>query len=338
MLKSARFWIGLAISAVCLYFAFQGIDFGKLMAALIGMNYAWLVLAVCLWCVSYTGRVFRWRLLFFPQKMRLGKIFSALSVGYFLSNILPARLGDIVRAYMIGDIEGVSKAFALSTVVVERISDGLTVVLLLAVTALFVPNIPDQAREGAIAVAATGVVGIAFLLLLSFQKERGLALLHRLSAPFSFLQRPGLWNALESLIDGFAVLRSPRPVIGVVFCALYAWCLGGAVYWVIMHAVGLKDATGASMPLAAAFLVMTVTSLVVVVPSSPGYIGVFHYVAVLTLTSVYNVDKSTALTYAVVVHALSYLMLTLLGLFSIWREGLTYQRLQMIEVQAAKSD
>ena len=338
MLKSVRFWIGMLISIACLYFAFQGIQFDKLFDALTRMNYGWLLFAVALWCVSYAGRVMRWQLLFAPQKMRLGKVFSALNIGYFLSNILPARLGDFIRAYLIGDMENVSKARALSTVVVERMSDGLTVVLLLALTALFVPNIPTEARQGAIGVAATGVVGIVFLLLLSFQKERGMALLHRLASPFPFLQRPGGWNALESLIDGFAVLRSPRPIIGVALWAIYAWVMGGIVFWVVMFATGLRDGAGAPLPAAAAFLVMTVTSLVVVIPSSPGYIGVFHYVAVLTLTSVYGVDKSAALSYAVVIHAVSYLWLTVLGIFSIWKEGLTYERLQAIGGQASTSE
>ncbi|MDE3090655.1 MAG: flippase-like domain-containing protein, partial [Chloroflexota bacterium] len=300
MLKSVRFWIGMAISVVCLYFAFQGIQLDKLVDALIGMNYAWLLLAGLLWCVSYTGRVFRWQLLFFPQKMRLAKIFNALNIGYFLSNILPARLGDFVRAYLIGDWEGVSKVRAFSTVVVERISDGLTVVLLLAGTALFVPNIPAVAQQAAASFAVIGILAIVVLLLLSFHRERGMQILRRLVAPFPFLQRPGLWHALESLIDGFAVLRSPRPIIGVALWALYAWVTGGVMFWVVMNATGLRDSAGAPMPIAAAFLVMTVTSLVVVIPSSPGYVGVFHATAVFTLTTIYNVDKSSALSYAVV--------------------------------------
>jgi uncharacterized membrane protein YbhN (UPF0104 family) len=113
MLKSWRFWIGLLISAACLYVAFQGIQFDRLLEALAGINYAWLVVASGLFCISYSGRVFRWQLLFSPLRLRLGKIFNALNIGYFLSNILPARIGDLVRAYLIGDIEGVSKALAL---------------------------------------------------------------------------------------------------------------------------------------------------------------------------------------------------------------------------------
>jgi hypothetical protein len=325
MLKSARFWIGLVISAICLYFSFQGIQFDKLLDALRGIVWLWMLLAALVFSASYAGRVFRWQLLFYPQKPRWDKTFHALNIGYFLSNLLPARLGDVIRAYLIGDIENVGKARALSTVVVERLSDGLTVVLLLAVTAFFVPNIPLEARQGAIAVAATGVGGVVFLLALSFQKARGMNLLRHLTAPIPFLQSPRLWGALESLIDGFAILRSPREIIGVAVWAVFVWITGGVIYWIVMRAMNLD------LALSAAFLVMLVTSLVVVVPSSPGYIGVFHYVAQLTLASAFGVDKSAALSYAVVVHAFTYILLIVLGLYSMWHEGLTYQKLQTIQ-------
>jgi uncharacterized protein (TIRG00374 family) len=325
MVKSARFWIGLFISAICLYFAFQGIQFDKLLDALIGIDWWWMLVATLVFFVSYAGRVFRWQLLFFPQKPRWEKTFYALNIGYFLSNLLPARLGDIIRAYLIGDIENVGKARALSTVVVERLSDGLTVVLLLALTALFVPNIPDEARQGAVGVAITGIAGVAVLLVLSFQKERGLSLLRRLAAPLPFVHSPRLWGAVESLIDGFAILRSPREIIGVALWSVFVWLAGGSMYWAVVCAMNLK------LTPAAAFLVMLVTSLVVVVPSSPGYIGVFHYAAQLTLTSVFGVDKSAALSYAVVVHAFTYVWLIVLGVYSMWHEGLTYQKLQTIQ-------
>lgn len=325
MLKSARFWIGLVISAVCLYFAFQGIQFAKLFEALIGIDWLWMLVATLVFFASYAGRVFRWQLLFYPQKPRWDKTFYVLNIGYFLSNLLPARLGDIIRAYLIGEIENVGKARALSTVVIERLSDGLTVVLLLAITALFVPHIPVEARQGALGVAVTGIGGGAFLLMLSFQKERGLNLLRRLVAPLPLLRGPRLWGALEALIDGFAILRSPREISGVALWAIFVWVTGGALYWIMMRALGL-DAS-----VTAAFLVMLVTSLVVVVPSSPGYIGVFHATAVFILTTMFGWDKSVALSYAVVVHAFTYIWLIGLGIFSMWHEGLSYQKLQTLQ-------
>ncbi len=325
MFKSARFWIGIVISLICLYFAFQGIQFDKLLDALRGIDWLWMIPAAVVFLISYAGRVFRWQLLFHPHKPRWNKTFHALNIGYFLSNILPARLGDIVRAYLIGDLEGMSKAHALSTVVVERLGDGLTVVLLLGVTALFVPNIPDEARQGAVGVAALGIIGVAVLLMISLHKERGLAILRRLTQPLPLLQHPRLWRALEGLIDGFAILRSPREIFGVGAWCLFVWITGGILYWVVMRAMHLE------LQMQAAFLVMIVTSLVVVVPSSPGYIGVFHYVAQLTLAGVFGVDKADALSYAVVAHAFTYIWLIVLGVYSMWHEGLTYQRLQTIQ-------
>ncbi len=326
-MNSWRFWIGIAISAVCLWLAFQGINLEAVAKAVSGMDYAALIPATLLFLVSYAGRVFRWRALFFPDQLRLVKIFNALNIGYFLSNILPARIGDIVRAYWIGDVERVSKARALSTIVVERMSDGFTVVLLLGVTAFFVPNIPAEARQGALGVAIAGIAAVAFLIGLSAQKERGILLLKKIAAPFPFLANPKLWHALDALIDGFAILRAPRAIASVAFWSLFAWTIGGGVYWITLRAVGID------LPLSAAYLVMTITSLGVIVPSSPGYLGVFHYVAVLTLVGVYGVDKSAALSYAIVVHAFVYVWLTALGLFSIWHEGLTYSRLQMIQAE-----
>jgi hypothetical protein len=330
-MKSLRFWIGLVISLVCLYFAFQGIQFDKLLEALRDFNYIWLIPASLIFLISYLARVFRWQLLFAPQKVRWHNVFHTLNIGYLLSNLLPARLGDLVRAYLIGELEGASKARALSTVVVERLSDGLAAVLLLAITALFVPNIPDIAKQGALSVAIVGVAGILFLVLISFQKERGLALLRRLTPPIPFLHSPRVWGALESLIDGFAILRSPRPLIGVAGWALFAWITGGILYWIIMIGSNLQT-NGTLLPIQAAFLVMTITSLAVVVPSSPGYVGVFHFGAQVTLNTVFGVDKSAALSYAFVIHGFTYLWLIILGVYSMWYTGWSYQSLQNIEI------
>jgi hypothetical protein len=325
MLKSWRFWTGLLISLVCLYLAFQGIRLDQVADAIREIDPLWLIPAVGLFLVSYSARVLRWQLLFWPQKMRLKQVFDVFNIGYFLSNILPARAGDLIRPVLIGDIERVGLARALPTVVIERMSDGLTVVLLLGATALFVPSIPAEVRQGAVVTAVAGVAAVALLLLLTIQRQRGMGLVRRLAAPIPFLQRPGLWQALESLIDGFAVLRSPRPVVGVILWSLCAWVLGGLLFWSIMRAMHLAE------PIPAAFLVMTVTSLGVVVPSSPGYVGVFHFLTQWTLTSVYGVDKASALSYALVMHAFNYLWILALGLYSIWQEGLTYERLQHLQ-------
>lgn len=334
MLKSPRFWIGIIISIVCLYFAFQGIQFDKLVEALRDFNYLWLIPASLVFLVSYVARVFRWQLLFSPQTPPTDKVFHALNIGYFLSNLLPARLGDVVRAYLIGQFASVSKVRALSTIVAERLSDGLAAVLLLALSALFAPTLPEVAKQGALGIAATGVAAIIFLIVLSLQKDRGIALLRRLTSPIPFLQNPRLWGILDSLIDGFAALRSPRALLGVGGWAFFAWLTGGVLWWTIMIGMNLQT-NGALLPIHAAFLATTIAALAVIVPSSPGYIGIFHFSVQVTLNTIYGVDKSAALSYAFIIHAFTYIWLIVLGVYSMWHEGLTYERLQNIEQKSA---
>lgn len=330
MFKSPRFWIGIVISLVCLYFAFQGIQIDKILEALRDFNYLWLIPASIVFLISYVARVFRWQLLFSPQKPSTNHVFHALNIGYFLSNFLPARLGDVVRAYLIGQFENVSKVRALSTIVPERLSDGLAAVLLLAISASFAPALPDVARQGALGIAVSGIAAIIVLIVLALEKERGIAFLRRLTSPIPFLQNSKLWGILDSLIDGFAALRSPRALFGVGVWAFIAWVTGGVLWWIIMIGMNLQ-VNGALLPIHAAFLATTIAALAVIVPSSPGYIGIFHFSVQVTLNTIYGVDKSAALSYAFLIHAFTYIWLIVLGVYSMWHEGLTYERLQNIE-------
>ena len=128
-MKKARFWIGILISIVALAFAFRQVDFGEVWAALAGVNYWLLALSLVPLALFLLLRAFRWRLLFYPQQgLRLCNLFAVINIGYLLSNIFPARLGDVARAYLIGDTEEVSRASAFSTVVAERVLDALCAV------------------------------------------------------------------------------------------------------------------------------------------------------------------------------------------------------------------
>lgn len=327
MLKSKRFWIGLAITALTLYLAVQGIQVTAIINALGRINFWYLPFAIVAFWLSYGTRVLRWQLLFTPYRLRLSKVLGALSIGYFLSNITPLRVGDIVRAYLIATSEHVPVARAVSSVVIERVMDAMTIVLFLVALLPIIPNIPEEARSAGTVVGAVGLVSLLALALLSLQRERGIGLLRRLTARVRFLQREFIWRALENLIDGFAVLHSVRPLIGVILWSLAIWFSAVLLNWIVMHASGLP------LGLDAAALVVVATSLAVTAAPTPGQFGVFHLATVFTLTTVYGVDKSLALAYAFVIHAYVYVWLMALGTFFIWREGLSYSKLQAVETQ-----
>lgn len=331
LLKTKRFWIGLVIIAVTLYIAFQGIQLGEVLNALERLDPLFIPPAIVLFWLSYGSRVFRWQLLFTPYKLRWSKVLSTLSIGYFLSNITPLRVGDVVRAYLIANIERVPVARALSSVVIERTSDGLSVVLMLVALLPIIPNIPPQARSGGIVFGVVGIGAMVAFALISLQREKGIGFLKRWTSRVGFLQRESIWRSLENLIDGFSVLHSPRPVFGLIAWSISVWFVSALLNWLAMRSIGLQ------LGLEAGLLVSVVTSLAVTVAPTPGQLGVFHLAAQSALTTVYGVDKAEALAFAFIIHAYVYVWLMVLGTFFIWREGLSFGKIRAVESQADNS-
>jgi glycosyltransferase 2 family protein len=328
LLKSKRFWLGIIIMVVCLALAFNGIQFSDLLASFAQMNWTWLPILIAVFLVSYSGRAFRWQALFAPYKPRWLRVFGTLSIGYFLSNITPARLGDLVRPYLLGTLEKIPVARAYSTLVIERALDGLTVVVLLLLLLPFIPHLDQQYVDAGIFLGITGVVLFVVLAIISLRPDLGVNFLRKLASPFKFLDREGLWHFIGNLIDGFSVVRSPRPIALAGFWSLEVWLVASLLAWLTMFSLGINN-----LPFTAGILIQVATGLAVTFAASPGQLGVFHLVARYVLTTLYGVPPSQALAYAFILHGISYLMLTLLGLISMWREGLDLAKIQEMSGQ-----
>lgn len=332
MLKSKRFWIGLVLTIVCLVLAFQGIQFNKLLESLAQFDWWYLPVLILVFLVSYIGRAFRWQALFFPYRPSWIRTFDSLNIGYLLSNITPARIGDFARAYLLGTLEKIPVARALSTVVVERALDGLTVVLFLILMLPFTPNVPQEYVRGGLILGVTGLTLLIALAIISLQQARGVAFLKRLASPFPFLQREGLWRFVEHLIEGFAVIRTPRPLLIAIAWSIEIWVVASVLAWLVMLAMGMQ------LPLIAGFWIQVATALVVTVAASPGQLGVFHLTAVFVLTTLFGADNNLALAYAFVMHGITYLMLMLLGVISTAREGIDLAKIQDISARNREAD
>jgi len=330
-MDKVRLFIGVAISMVSLALALRGVHFGEVADALGQANYPLLLLAAATLPFTLWARTLRWKLLFYPMThLRLSKLFSVLNIGYLISNAFPFRLGDVARAYLIGELEGVSKARALSTIVVERLLDTLTVVLFL-VLLLPLLEVPEWIMRPGIA-AGVGFLGLGvFLYALSYQQERAVSLFGALSR---FL--PGAWQerlsgGFGSLVGGFEIVRQRPVALPILSWSVFIWGSTALLNYLVMLAFDLR------LPFTAAVLLLCVTTLGMVVPSSPGYVGVFHYLSVLSL-SFFSVDQALALSYALVLHALIYITLVLAGVVSLWRESYSYQDIRAIKAKTLLGD
>lgn len=327
-MRNPRFWIGLVLSLVCLYFAFRGIDVSQLGAALAQASYPLLIPALIVIGSAQVVRAYRWGTLFYPDPSPpLGRLFSALSIGYLISTILPARLGDVVRAMLIGGRQGKRVAQSLSTVIVERALDVFCIIALLVLLLPFV-SLPPILSQSAITIVAIFLILSASLWLAVWQRQRTLGLVHWLLNRMPRLDPERWTQRVSGLLDGLAILHAPRELAKVTLWSFVIWGGGGVLYnFLVMKAFGLDALVNpAGSLLAAAAFVQVVVALGATVPSSPGYVGVYHAGVLLALAA-FGIPQTEALAYALVSHAANFGLLIVIGAFYLWREGLSIGQL-----------
>jgi len=315
-------WIGLAVSLGALYLAFRGLRWAEAGEALAHANYGLLALAMALMLVALYVRAVRWAFLFYPRKgMSIVNLFGAMNVGFAFNNLLPLRVGELTRAYVIGKAEDVSTAHALSTIVVERTLDTLTVVALLMITLPFI-DAPGWAKGPALLLGLAFFALAVLLAVLSANRERVMALVTWSGrfVPERFRER--MERAADAAIEGFAVLRQPAAMVQAGFWSAVSWLTSAVLMFVVLRAFSLN------LPFTAALFVMAATSLGMLVPSSPGYIGVFHAIAIESLVKVFDADRDLAASYAIVNHAIFYLTPIAISAAYLWRGRYTWQQVR----------
>jgi len=347
-LKKARFWIGILISIVALIFAFRQVDLSEVWAALAGVNY-WLLAASLVPLVLFLVlRAFRWRLLFYPQTgLRLLNLLAVINVGYLLSNIFPARLGDVARAYLIGDTEEVSRASAFSTIVAERVLDALCAVAGFFLVLPFAP-LPDWMINSGIIVGVAALVAVITFVVLVRRREWTLRLLDRLLqalhwpdcetmtrfweglsvrtkigavARAPWVDRAGIGDLASSLIDGLSGITTARLGVPLLLWSALIWAVISGYYWLVLLAFD------PGQPFVAGLAVSSITALGMTVPASPGYIGVFEALGRETMV-LFGLAPEPALSYILVAHAIVYIVYTALGLISMAQQNVTYAEIQ----------
>jgi uncharacterized protein (TIRG00374 family) len=318
MLRQKRFWLGLVVSLILLIYVFGQTDPAKIADSLRQAQYGYLIPALVLYFVGVGVRAVRWHFLLRSIKpISSGSLFRTVVIGYMANDILPARMGELVRAYVLGQQERVSKAATLVTIVVERVFDGLTM-LTFIVLASFSLNLGDPTLAARLQVV--GVVFIAAILALALlagmprRVERGVGILVRMLPSPSLRERVvGLTGAL---LDGLGALRSPADSLAVFALSVIAWTCETGMYLLIAWGFGIV------LPFAVFLLAASFANLVTIAPSTPGYVGVFDAPIVYTLT-LFGINQSLATSYTLVLHAALYLPVTLLGFYYLWRSGLT---------------
>lgn len=309
--------LGAAVSLLFLYLVLRDLDWGELWRLFAAGRYGYLVPATAVLVVINIVRAYRWGLLLDGDApLPLWWLFRLVNIGYLMNNIFPAKAGEIVRGVLVGRQAAGGVGRGLSTVLMERILDMLTVVVML-VALLPVVEFPGWATKAAVTLGAIAVVGVVGMLILARYGDRGLELLWRVVGRIPVVGSPKVRAGVTNLVSGFEVLLNWRLAPGLLVTSAVIW-LGYALFNYIMMAVfGL-----AHLPFSAAAMVLVATGFGMAIPASPGGLGVFEWAAVQALL-VFGVGQSEGAGYALGLHIYTMLAMIVLGLVGLMQEGLS---------------
>jgi uncharacterized protein (TIRG00374 family) len=315
---------GMALGVALIVFLLRSVSLDKLAASFANVTYVYLVLTIPFYAVNLLLKVPRWAVLIGEDAPGFDTLFGAITVGYSVNTLLPLRLGDLVRAYWIRDRSDVGMVRALSTIALERVIDGVTVLGLFLVLAPTV-DLPANVRRSAQVAGVLFVLALLAMIVLAYLSEREnpfTRLLSRLDMGRGAI----ISRAVRQVVQGLRGLHDRRTIALVVFYTLVIWGSNCVILWLIIRAFHI-DA-----PFAAGALGTAVVNLGMAVPSTPGYLGVFDYLTVVTL-GLYGVNKTTALAAALIFHAIAFIPVTVIGIYYLARAGLQVT-MQMLKSSA----
>ena len=312
------FAIGLLISLAFLWIALRDLHLEDVQAALRGANYWWLIPGVAVYFVSVWFRAWRWGFLLRGSKqVSANRLFPVVVIGYMGNNILPFRLGELLRAYVLWRREAINVGTALTTALLERLFDGLTMVLFVLFGLLFVPLSAFLSRLVIIASAVFLSALVVFLVLAArptLMRRVAQTLIDRL-VPSRF--RTPLSGLVEGVVEGLECLRSGRDVLVLFAVTVWIWILETGKYWLVSLAFA-----DLNLPYVAIVLMGGAVNLLTALPSLPGYVGTFE-IGIKILESI-GAPSGSAGSHVLVLHAILLLPVTLLGLVFMALEGVQW--------------
>lgn len=301
----------LILAAVLLYFTLRGLDWSAFRQVLKDGNYTFLLLTIPIGSINYLIRALRWRVFVSAgKKVGFSSVFWANMVGYMGNAYLPARAGELLRSAFLGEKTGLGTGFILATALAERILDAIFLVLVGSLALLLQPGI-SPALAGAVRIMAlAGGLGLAFIVIAPFQEALILHLFQMLPLPEKISQK--ISEAITRFLLGMRALHSIRRLALFIGLTLLIWLVDALANMAGVQIVSQK------LSLAQSLLFLAALGLSSAIPSTPGYIGVYQFVAVAVLVP-FGFSRADALAYILISQILNYVLVSFWGLLGLWR-------------------
>ncbi|MCH7594727.1 MAG: flippase-like domain-containing protein [Chloroflexi bacterium] len=339
MISQRKVWAGLLVSAVFLtIFAFLFLPFDEIGDVVREANFWYIAPALLFYLAAVYFRSLRWRYLLHPLIGRPRRsLFPVVAVGYMANNILPVRLGEVVRSYYVGLREGVNPAAAFGTVAVERVFDVF--VLFFVIAAVWVLPVGDLLGRVAddlpggtpvlLALSVLPFIGVTAIIgaIVVLEGATVVSLIARLLFFVPTPLRTRILGLASRLLEGLTVVRTPRALVSVLLLSLPIWASELAMLYVISLGFDIESAFGGRLETIAAIgLFMAIANLALVVPSTAGGVGPFNFFGAATLVAL-GVGDAEAGAYVLTAHIALLLPVTLLGLLVIMLDHVSLRAL-----------
>jgi uncharacterized protein (TIRG00374 family) len=313
--------LGMLVSLVFLWVALQGLHIQEVLGYLRAANYWWLLPGIAVYFVAVWARTWRWHYLLRPVKhLSIRRLFPVVCIGYFGNNVFPARLGELLRAYVLRRDAHVPISTSLAPIIIERVFDGLVMLLFVFFALPFVgPEHIPAVYRGVVIGASVLFFGALVIFLAAAMNPRRTDALYQLIAG-RFLPerlRAPVEGFYRRFMDGLSFLRSGRDVLMVFVTSVIIWLLETVKYWFVMHAFAFV------VPFVGLMLMNGVVNLTTTLPSAPGYIGTFEVGA--RVLEALGISYSLAFGYTIVLHVALWFPITVLGGYYMLRAGIQWR-------------
>lgn len=311
--------LGLVVTLVLFWLLFRQVDLVLFLRYLSDSRWSYVLAGIVLYLFSFIVRGLRWRVLLgHLKKVPLAETTRLLAAGYAVNNVLPGRIGEFTRAYLAGNRNGISRTAAFASIFVERIFDGLTVFLILAAL-LFTYPFPGWVR---VLAETAGILFVSLFLFVLFSSFSDL--------PVRFIRamekRVPRWLALpltllEKFMRGTRAIESLGQLAMVLLLSFAVWSVELGVYALIVKAFGVQ------MPVIAYLLMLVTVNMGMLIPSTPGGLGVFQFAVVKSL-EIFSVVTTLGMAVALVLHMAQIVPVTIIGIVWLWRNHVSIASLE----------
>lgn len=325
---SWRSAIGIVLSIALLWWTLRDVSLAAVWAELEKSNLFLFLLSAVASTLIFPLRAIRWKIILEPVEpgLSLGPLWRAIAIGGMVNNLVPARAGEIARAYALTKETPVSFPSSLASLAVDRLFD-MVVLLGLGLVAVLDPSFPRGATvagrsvgdlaQGSIILLVVLMAGLYMLAIFPSQLVRAYELFARRVSPA--VEEKGK-RALLRFSEGLSVLKSPKRFAAVLLWTIAHWLMNALSFWFAFRAVGIE------LGFAPALFLQLLIGLGVALPSAPGFFGVFEKLATVGL-AIYGIAATAATSWAIGFHILSFIPVTVIGIYYFSRLGLSFREL-----------